>query len=101
MDKLIRLMIEDVALLDKRFVGREIGDYNKKFADTYAKHLSNLELKRMSPDKILDDLSKLKEQVVMNNLSTGELSLSEFSEYLVNLDNNDFYNPEFYIEVPG
>lgn len=37
----------------------------------------------------------------MNNLSTGELSLSEFSEYLVNLDNNDFYNPEFYIEVPG
>jgi DNA-dependent protein kinase catalytic subunit len=27
--------------------------------------------------------------------------LSEFSEYLVNLDNNDFYNSEVYIEVPG
>lgn len=24
-----------------------------------------------------------------------------FSEYLNNLDNNDFYNPEVFIEIPG
>jgi len=101
MDKLVRLMIEDVALVDKRFVGREIGDYNKKFANLHSKHLTSLEAKRMIPDRLLDELDKIKKHVLVSNLSTGELSLSEFSEYLVNLDNNDFYNSEVFIEVPG
>ena len=55
----------------------------------------------MNPDKLLEDFGKMKLLVKTNNLSTGEQSLSEFSEYLVNLDNNDFYNSEVYIEVPG
>ena len=50
MDKLLRILIEDVALVEKRFVGREIGDYNKKFADLCSKHLIGLEAKRMTPD---------------------------------------------------
>jgi hypothetical protein len=60
MDKLLRLLIEDVALVDKRFIGREIGDYNKKFADLCSKHLNSLEAKRMAPDKLIDELGKIK-----------------------------------------
>jgi len=76
MDKLLRILIEDVALLEKRFVGREIGDYNKKFAVMCSKHLTNLEAKRMIPEKLIDELGKLKIQVKTNNLATGEVSLS-------------------------
>lgn len=72
MDKLLRLLIEDVATVDKQFVGREIGDCNKKFADTWSKQLINMEAKRMNPDKVLEDLGKIKTLVKTNNLSTGE-----------------------------
>jgi DNA-dependent protein kinase catalytic subunit len=34
-------------------------------------------------------------------LSQGDEKLSAFSEYLNELDNNDFYNSEVYIEIPG
>ena len=37
----------------------------------------------------------------MGTLGSGYEKLSTFSEWLSNLDNNDFYNPYQYIEVPG
>jgi hypothetical protein len=50
MDKLLKLLVEDVALVDKRFVGKEIGNYNKKFANAWSKQLISMEAKRMNPD---------------------------------------------------
>lgn len=34
-------------------------------------------------------------------MSAGEEKISTFSVYLSDLENNDFYNSEVYIEVPG
>ena len=37
----------------------------------------------------------------MGTLGQGHEKVSTFSEWLDSLDNNDFYNPYEYIEVPG
>lgn len=60
MDKLLKLLVEDVALVDKRFVGKEIGNYNKKFANACSKQLISMEAKRMNPDELLDELGVIK-----------------------------------------
>jgi len=46
-------MIEDVGSIQKRYIGREIGDYNKKFVENYSKPFVNLENKKLNPEMLL------------------------------------------------
>ena len=94
-------MIDDIASRKKRYIGLQLGDYNKQFAELWLKRLTDLKNKKLAPDGLLAELKQIKAKVDISNLSKGNEKLSVFSEYLDNLDNNDFYNPEVYIEIPG
>lgn len=52
-------------------------------------------------DALIPQLQKFDEEIKNSKLKPGLQKLSEFSEYLDMLDNNDFYNAQVYIEIPG
>ena len=52
-------------------------------------------------DQLLPQLQKFDEEIKNSKLKPTFQKLSLFSEYLDMLDNNDFYNPSVYIEIPG
>jgi DNA-dependent protein kinase catalytic subunit len=94
-------MIEDVATEDKPLIGAELGEYNRKFASKWGKYLKDRKVTELSITDLVKELDKIYQKVSMSALGTGREKLSLFSEWLNNLDNNDFYNPEVYIEIPG
>jgi len=104
------MMIADVGSVSKPMVGEEIGSYNRKFAQNWRKILVDkfgeqgqnvTDSKRLS-QQLASLQTKFNENMEqMGNLGQGYEKLSTFSEWLDNLDNNNFYNPYEYIEVPG
>ena len=50
---------------------------------------------------LVQQLQKFDETIRNSKLKPGFHKLSLFSEYLDQLDNNDFYNANVYIEIPG
>jgi hypothetical protein len=50
---------------------------------------------------LIKEVRDAKEKVAEIDLGQGLEKLSMYSEYLNELDNNDFYNSEVYIEIPG
>jgi hypothetical protein len=90
----VKLLIEDTCQNRKGY-----GHYNAKFATKWHRYFETL-LKK-SPDDLFESLRQVKEKIGQYALGEGEEKLSTFSLYLQDLDNNDFYNQEQYIEVPG
>jgi hypothetical protein len=58
-------------------------------------------LQNLSQEKIEREVKSLFKKVCMLPLLQGDKDLWLFSEFLNELENNDFYNPDHYIEVPG
>jgi DNA-dependent protein kinase catalytic subunit len=46
-------------------------------------------------------MRKVKQKLQQISLGYGPVDVSLFSEYLSQLDNNDFYNHDVYVEIPG
>lgn len=99
--QLVAMMLNDVASAEKPLIGGQIGDYNKQFAKKWGSYFEGIKLTELSISKIIEVLKQVNAKAGQAQLSQGHEKLSAFSEYLSNLDNNDFYNPECYIEIPG
>lgn len=78
-----------------------MGSYNRKFAQWISQELQGKNLESLGQDKLEREIKSIFKKVCMLPLLQGEKDLWLFSEYLNELDNNDFYNPDQYIEVPG
>lgn len=93
---LLQLMIQDVGTVKKG-----LGSYNVKFAQKWLPFLNGLLKKRMTISDLLREVRDVKDKLYEYQLGQGDEKLSTFSEYLADLDNNDFYNSEVFIEIPG
>ncbi len=73
-------------------MGTSLGSYNKKFAEKWSKYFETNKIKKLSLSNLVQEMTAVKVKMASANLSQGPERLSLFSEYLSNLDNNDFYN---------
>lgn len=102
-------MFEDIFSGDKRYVGRDIGSYNSKFAADWRKVFEKEfggNLKDLNPaikdknqlnDRLLKMLQHLKEKT---QLPTGTEKLEKYSRWLDNYDSGN-YREDQQLEVPG
>ena len=94
-------MRQDVASLSKPLIDNQIGSYNRNFAKKMIEYLNANKIEGLKLGPQMKELRKIWTLVKPSRLQPGYQKLSLFSEYLSGLDNNDFYNPQQYIEVPG
>ena len=93
---LLQLAIDDVGT-DKP----DLGSYNRKFAKSWGTVLTQLQGRAHRKNDLMSQMQKVRQKLFSVKLSYGSVDVSLFSEYLSQLDNNDFYNNAVYIEVPG
>lgn len=73
---LISLMIEDVACVNKKFVGTDLGDYNKKFAEKWSKYFETNKIRKLSLSALVQEMTVVKTKMASANLSQGPERLS-------------------------
>ena len=64
-------------------------------------YLDERKIEGLRLDTQMKELRKVWTLIKPSRLQPGGQKLALFSEYLNSLDNNDFYNPQAYIEIPG
>lgn len=93
-------MLNDIASPERKYIGERIGTYNKKFYEKFGKQIvkqfgQDAKLvEKMDHKKYLILLNQINQKVneISGQLGQGYEKLSTFSEWLDNLDCNDFYN---------
>ena len=98
------MMLADVGKTERPIVGEMVGSYNRKFAEKWGKVLERGFQGVQDPKKLASTVQTLNQKLnesMASGLGQGYEKLSVFSEWLDQLDNNNFYNPYEYIELPG
>lgn len=84
----------DVGSENRQSLGSRIGSYNTQFAKKVGSYFSENVLQRDNMEALVKQLDKFDRRIGNSKLRACLQKLSLFSEYLDQLDNNDFYNHE-------
>jgi len=103
------MMFNDLVAPEKPLIGEMIGSYNRNFGKKLEKvFMKSLgkggeNAEKMNPKQIQQALAEIAAKVnpMISSLGQGYEKLATFSEWLDQLDCNDFYNFFQYIEIPG
>jgi len=98
---LLEKMLVDVASDTRPYVDNQIGSYNTSFVREAKSYFKKNKLQKRDMNALVKQLKTFDEHIKNSKLKPGFHKLSLFSEYLDMLDNNDFYNPSVFIEIPG